>query len=119
MLSLGNKKREHSMSQRIALVLLALALSGCASLNWSRPGTTEAQFYQDRMECEQMGANMYPPRTQQPTGQVQTNCTTYGNQTNCTSRAAPDLSQAIDTSISQRASALESCLRSRGYTRGK
>jgi len=108
-----DSRRGNAMNQRIALILLPLLVSGCASMAWSRPGTTEAQYYQDYSECEQRAAQMY----QQQNSSYRTNCSTYGNQTNCTSRPSPGVGQ-IDLSISQRASAVESCLRGKGYRRG-
>lgn len=105
------------MNSRISVLLVACIVSGC-SLGWARPNTTEAQFYQDRLACEQQAASMYPSQPSQQSQSYKTNCSSYGNQTNCTSKPDPFANQSIDISISQRASVLDVCLRSKGYTRG-
>lgn len=40
------------MKIRIALVWLALFLSGCASYSWNKPGFTKQEFSKDSYECE-------------------------------------------------------------------
>lgn len=94
-------------------------LGGCA-MGWTRPNTTEAQFYQDRFQCEQQAAGMYPimmtssgPGYQAP---AQTNCTTYGNQTNCTTTPGTYTpAPQSDANAIARSTAFSSCLQSRGY----
>jgi hypothetical protein len=100
-------------------MLSPLFLAGCA-MGWTRPNTTEAQFYQDRFQCEQSAASMYPvmmtsagPGYQAP---ARTNCTSYGNQTDCTTtpgRYTP--APQSDANAIARSSAFSSCLQSRGY----
>ena len=69
--------------------LYVVLLAGCA-VGWTRPNTTEAEFNQDRYECQQQAAQMYPVMMIQRTVGVgyqtsaRTNCTTYGYNTNCT-----------------------------------
>ena len=100
--------------------LVSLILLGGCAMGWTRPNTTEAQFYQDRFQCEQEAASMYPVAMssvgsgyQAP---AQTNCTTYGNQTNCTTR--PGIYSPppqFDSNAIARSGAFSSCLESRGY----
>ena len=71
----------------LVLPLLAAFLGGCA-MGWNRPNTTEAEFYSDRLQCEQQANSMYPVVLASTGSGYQapatTNCTTYGSQTNCT-----------------------------------
>ena len=100
-------------------VVSLILLGGCA-MGWTRPNTTQAQFYRDRFQCEQQAANMYPvvmasagPGYQAP---ARTYCTTYGNQTNCTTTPgvyAP--APQSDANAIARSGAFSSCLQSRGY----
>ena len=100
-------------------IAVFVSLAGCA-MGWTRPNTTEAQFYQDRFQCEGQAAQMYPvimtsvgPGFQTP---GRTNCTTYGNQTNCTTMPGSYTpAQQSDANATSRASAVSSCLRSKGY----
>ena len=103
----------------ISSILAALTLlSGCGG--WTRPNTTEAQFYQDRFQCEQQSASMYPimmtsagPGYQAP---ARTNCTSYGNQTNCTTTPGTFVpASQSDVNAIARSSAFNSCLQSKGY----
>jgi len=103
------------MQGRSLLLVAAGLLGGCSALAWYRPNTSDAQFYQDLQECEQRALAMYPSQSQDPQS-YRTSCATYGYQTNCTTKAAPTI--GADVSISQRASASEMCLRSKGYQRG-
>src|SRR5262245_25396209 len=71
------------------LIVCVVFVAGCAA-GWSRPNTTEAEFHQDRFQCEQQAASMYPvvmrssgPGVQAP---ATTNCTTMPGmpaRTNC------------------------------------
>jgi hypothetical protein len=94
-------------------------LSGCAG-GWTRPNTTETQFHQDRFACEQQAAGMYPV-AMAPSGigyqmPATTTCSTYGNQTNCTTTPGmytpPPQS---DVNGVARAASIRSCLQARGY----
>lgn len=96
-----------------------LALGGC-TMGWTRPNTTEAEFHQDRFQCEQQAASMYPV-AMAPSGSgyqapARTNCNTYGNQTNCTT--TPGIytpPRQTDTNARNRMTAFSSCLQSKGY----
>lgn len=104
--------------------LSVILLNGCA-IGWSRPDTTEADFYQDRYECTQQAAQMYPVMMYQRTigsgyqQSAQTNCTSYGNNTNCTTfggNYVPPVTVPTDANLNNRNVALSSCLKSKGYT---
>jgi hypothetical protein len=98
-----------------------VALGGCAMVGqWTRPNTTEPEFYQDRFQCEQQAASMYPTVIASSGGSgigtVQTNCTTYGSQTNCTT--SPGITPRpiqYDANAGARTGAINTCLRSKGY----
>ena len=112
---------------RIAFLPVSLCvvlLTGCA-IGWSRPNTTEAEFNQDRYECEQQAAQMYPVVMVQRTigsgyqTSAQTNCTSYGNTTNCTTTGGnyvPPATVTEDANSTNRGFAFQSCLNSKGYT---
>ena len=73
----------------LSAALCTVLLAGCA-VGWTRPNTTEAEFNQDRYECRQQAAQMYPVMmVQRAIGvgyqtSAQTNCTSYGYNTDCT-----------------------------------
>jgi hypothetical protein len=104
--------------------LCIVVLAGCA-IGWSRPNTTEAEFYQDRYQCEQQAAQMYPVAMVQRTvgsgyqAPAQTNCYTYGNNTSCTTTPGtytPPATVTEDANSVNRNVAFQSCLNSKGYT---
>lgn len=104
--------------------LFVVLLTGCA-IGWERPNTTEAEFYQDRYQCEQQAAQMYPVAIVQRTvaggyqGPSQTNCYGYGNNIQCTTTPGtymPPVSTAQDVNAMNRDGAFRSCLNSKGYT---
>jgi len=103
------------------IILIALCLlAGCAT-KWSRPNTTEQEFYQDRFQCEQDAASMYPVAMSQTSygngyqAPTQTNCQTYGNNTNCSTTPGvfiPPVKTVQDANGLNRAMAIRSCLQS-------
>ena len=106
-----------------ALALLSAAaflLTGCTTY-WTRPGFNEAEFYGDRLQCEQQANGMYPA-AMAPIGggsqaPAQTNCTTYGRQTSCTTTPGSYTPPPqMDVNAFGRVSAFNACLRSKGYT---
>lgn len=102
------------------LPIVVSALAGCGG--WSRPNTTEAQFYQDRSQCEYQAATAYPvvmSSTGGYQGPAQTRCTTYGGVTNCTTTPGTSFPGVqTDMNVGARAGAFNSCMRGRGYTFG-
>ena len=108
----------------LPLGLCAAILSGCA-IGWSRPNTTEAEFNQDRYECQQQAARMYPVMMVQSTVGVgyqtaaETDCYTYGANTNCTTTGGnyvPPATVTEDANLYSRNTVERSCLNSKGYT---
>lgn len=105
----------------VSLVVVTATLLGGCAMGWTRANTTAAQFYQDRFQCEQQAASLYPV-VMAPAGggyqaPAQTNCTTYGNQTNCTTTPGVYVpAPSSDANSIARSSAISSCLRARGYT---
>lgn len=114
-------------------VTLFLVLAGCAQpQKWY--GGTESSFNRDRYECEQEAARSFPPQmvqhqtspgvNVQPSQSVQTNCTRYGNQVNCTSTPQgvnasiynrPPSYVTLDANAGSRGNSVRSCLFARGY----
>lgn len=109
-----------------AIVISSVGLlSGCAMV-WTRPNTTEAEFYQDRYQCEQQAAQMYPAiMTQRAVGASfqapsRTDCSAYGNNISC--QTAPGMSVqpnvvTEDANSLSRLMASDDCLKAKGYTR--
>lgn len=109
---------------RLAVLAIALLLSGCAS-GWSKVGATENEFAQDRYQCQMEVAAAYPVvMTQTSYGggnqtPSRTNCQTYGTTTNCTTTPGvytPPVQQTSDANVYARIGGMNSCLQSRGYT---
>lgn len=113
----------------LALLVSVVLLGGCAAAQWNRPETDEAQFNQDRYQCQLDAASMYPVPNASPAttpGPLLTDCTTYGASTSCTTRqgpARPDFyaqgqnSGAALGAMLGRGAAFNSCLESKGYRR--
>lgn len=103
---------------RFLALSLSLLLAGCAS--WKHPSATEADFNRDRYQCQMETTSVYQPnQTAVGVGYrapAQTNCTTYGNQTNCqTTPGAYVPPPTQDTNAIPRAMAFNSCMQARGY----
>lgn len=105
-------------------VLLALLLTGCASYAWFHPTKGQAQFNQDTYRCNLEAAQTFPPNYQTLTTGTgyttsgTTNCTSWGNQTNCTSTPAtytPPTQTRIDTNMKARDNAYNLCMRAGGW----
>ena len=99
-------------------MLSIIFLAGCGG--WSRPNTTEGEFSQDRFQCQQQSASMYPVIMQSAGAGYQTpsrtNCTTYGFQTNCTTTPGTYIpAPQSDVNAIARAGAFNSCLQAKGY----
>ena len=98
-------------------------LVGC-NVGWSRPGTTEGEFYQDRYECQQQSAQMYPVSMVRRTIGVGyqpaaiTSCNSYGGNTQCATSGGnyvPPASINEDANLDNRNAAFRSCLNAKGY----
>ena len=108
----------------LSLGLCSVLLSGCA-FGWSRPNASEAESNQDRYECQQQAARMYPVVMVQRTVGVgyqapaQTNCYTYGSNTSCTTIGGiyvPPATETKDANLNSRNTAFSSCMKAKGYT---
>lgn len=103
---------------RMIALVVVVALSGCA--NWKHPTATQQDFNRDSYQCQMETASVYQPNQTAMSsgyrGPAQTNCSTYGNQTNCTTTPGvyvPPVTQ--DTNALPRAMAFNSCMQARGY----
>lgn len=112
------------MTRKLLVTALAFGVStvmGCAS-TWHRPNTTEAEFYADRLDCEQQATHLYPVAIM-PVGvghqaPAQTYCNTFGNQTTCTTQPGNYTPPPqVDVNVFKRGQAVDMCLRSKGYVR--
>ena len=95
-----------------------LTLGGCA-MGWTRPNTTEAQASQDRLQCEQQAASMYPV-VMAPNGAANDqlaalDCATSGIPIDCGRTADVAPPPQTDANAPNRSAALSSCLESKGY----
>lgn len=101
-------------------IFLVAALSSCA--RWSHPTASEAQFYRDSYDCNIGSGSAFPVNNtamgvdRQGPGRV--NCSTFGNQTNCTTTQGAYIpAPMIDVNAFARAMAFDSCMRGKGYTK--
>jgi len=85
-----------------------LVIFGGCGKEWTRANTTEAESSQDRLQCEQQAARLYPFGISRSELTYQefatTNCGTAGDPVNCAPGPALD-----------RSTALSLCLESKGY----
>lgn len=99
---------------------VAIMLSGCGG--WSRPNTSEAEFNADRYACESQAAQSYPVQMMYTPGPVtpsQTTCQSFYGQVRCTTTPGVQYpGTQTDMNSINRASAIRSCLQSKGYTWG-
>jgi hypothetical protein len=120
----GRHRREKSQqfltqaSLAFADIMLVACLAACAT-GWSRPNTTEAEFNQDRLQCEQQGTSRYPVRIETSSGHQgasQSDCRSFGLHLNCTAVPGSYVPPVqYDANASARANDIKSCLRSKGY----
>ena len=104
--------------KQIAIAVSAVVLGGCGG--WSRPNTSEAQFYQDRVACEQQAAATYPVAMTSTGGYQapsQTRCTTSYGVMNCTTTPGATMPGVqSDTNAIPRAGMFDACMRGKGYS---
>lgn len=108
------------MKKTVFIIFLAVALTGCAA-KWSKPGSTEAEFYSDRASCINTANNMWPANQTQAgvgyTSPISTNCVRTGNYVNCQQTGGQYTPPpTIDTNAIARAIEVRQCLESKGYT---
>jgi major membrane immunogen (membrane-anchored lipoprotein) len=96
-----------------AVVLIA----GCATTGFNemtRPNTSTTQAEQDRNECWRFASNKYPKDVQDiMAGKIHTSCTTYKNNTTCTSE--PYEPHYYDVNTKNRYDTAVACMKQRGY----
>jgi len=117
--TIGGRGDPMKVAREFAGLLLLINIAGCG-MGWTRPNTSEAEFYKDRYECQREAASMYPiamrpsgPGYQAP---AQTDCTSYGNQISCTTTPGSYTpAPQYDSNATARSSAVSSCLEARGY----
>lgn len=118
--SLFRTTKGRQMKIRAVLSTLALAsLAGCGT--WHRPGSTEAEFNQERYACQQEAASTYPIVMASSgggyQGASQTSCTGYGNMVNCTTTPGAYVPPPqSDQNAIPRAMAFDSCMKAKGWT---
>lgn len=116
--------KRKSSGHVLALIIMAFAVSGCASYQWSQPGRSAAQRDADLLACEREALTIYPQRFE--TVQIEaakvepakTTCTTKGNTQVCITDPARNIPAKYgkqDVNIGQRNEASRLCMGSKGY----
>ncbi len=121
---------------RLSILFIVFTITGCAT-NWYHPTANEAQFYQDKMACQQY-AEHRNPRHVVPVRQVAQNSPSYttqcvqtGNYIDCqsnpnnlaTNNAVNLANQNMEQAGSDFGRALgiaaifDDCMRSKGYSK--
>jgi hypothetical protein len=112
------------LSAPVGLMLLCLALAGCAPEFWAKPGGTPAAFEGTKAACTTQSYAMFPP-VMQPVmmspGYVtpmQTICNGDGHFANCFTTGGnyvPPMFVPVDQNQGARNSAVRSCLMAAGW----
>jgi len=109
---------------RIALILAAIALSGCSPQIWAKPGGTSVEFEGTKAACNAQSYAQFPPMPQQImimggyTTPVQTSCSGAGYTVNCYSTGGnyvPPAYVTVDQNQNARSSGFRSCLMTAGW----
>lgn len=106
----------------ILLLVLACACTTACVKEWTKPGTTAEQLAADIEACEQLAAEQVPvamsSKDSSNRKEYDTRCTSYGHQTNCTTRSSSTGgSYQYDRNEEDRRQVVSRCLESRGYSR--
>ena len=103
-------------------IVAALALAGCGG--WDKPGASLAEFDQDSHQCNVTSYQAAPVNMQTKAysqgyrAPAQTNCTTWGNQTNCSTQPGtytPPVQSTVDANAAAREGIFDSCMQSKGW----
>lgn len=94
-------------------LLLATSLSACATYSWYHPTKSQSEFDQDKYACMRESAQAFPVVIQQTTTSSETSCSTFAGQVNC--RTTP-MTYSEDVNYLNRITALEDCMKIRGWT---
>lgn len=109
---------------RVGAMFLALAVAGCAQYEWQKYGATQADFNQDRYQCQMEAASAYPTAavTQQIragyVGPSTTNCSNWGYSVTCSTtpgQVVAPLTTTVDVNQDNRGQAAKACMYARGY----
>ena len=114
-------QQTHNKSSKFFIVItaaLVMFLAGCAGSGWSKPGGTEAEFYEDLNYCRSQASSVYPVVMSSGGGsEIETKCTSWGmNTMDCTSRSAAPRVLPQDMNALARSFFRESCLKAKGYS---
>jgi hypothetical protein len=109
--------------KHIVLVVACFGLTACASPKWQHRTASDIDFHRDSAACQASAGVAYPVAMtdlgrgyQAPT---QINCSTFGKNTDCTSRPGAYTPPAqIDANVIARSRLYESCMLGNGYYRG-
>ena len=103
------------------LAVSCMILAACQGV-WTKPGATTDLIDSDMEACEQSAIEQFPVEMSSADSsnrkEYQTLCTSYGNQTNCTTRSDDTGgSYQYDRNQEERQQAVNRCMESRGYQR--
>jgi hypothetical protein len=114
--------------EKVVVLILVAALSGCAQTQWVNRGNTNANFHADKLNCEIQARTQFPdivyrPAPPQPATYI-TSCSRLGNTTHCTSTPEPQIdNSALQTLAAKPGTSLSRsifenrCLEAKGWRR--
>lgn len=99
---------------KVLALVAGVILYGCSqTIPMSRPNTTADQAKSDNIQCQREAGPRYPVAERDlNAGKITTNCTTYKNQTSCTS--APSEPLMYDDNAISRWNYVYSCMAAKG-----
>ena len=100
----------------LAILSVALFLTGCGETFYVHNAKGESEFYNDKNVCIREANMTYPVMKSQPayTGST-TNCYGFGYSVNCTTTPNPNYLSNVDWNASSRDSYVNECLKSKGW----
>lgn len=116
--------------KKVVVLLLVVALSGCAQTQWVNRGSPNANFHADKLNCEIQARTQFPdivyrPAPPQPATYT-TSCSRLGNSIDCTSTPQPQVDHSdLQTLAAKPGTQLSRslfegrCLAARGWSREK
>jgi hypothetical protein len=109
-------RQSHGYSAGLSICLVAL-IAGCATASFDemkRPNTSPVQTEKDKNECWESAMKRFPKDVRNiMAGRIHTSCTTYKNNTTCTSE--PYEPNYQDVNGKDRYDSAVTCLRQKGY----
>lgn len=101
--------------ERIAILSSAILVAACAGMGWTHPSKNQSDFNQDRYQCQQETARMYPSQISGSNPTYNTNCTNMGGgYTSCTTNATQ--APQYDINVNNRNIAFSSCMKAQGWS---